>query len=398
MTKKSNNKWLCTLPWSGFSNDPNGKVKPCCIYQDYITQDTKEPFYIQTHDIKEIFSSKFMKDLRNQFRNGEKPKGCSTCIIDEQNGYTSKRQSYLEFVKNVEFDKEPEYPTEYQLIISNACNLKCRSCTPSHSSLWQAEHNKVWGNNGYLLEHGLPSDRESVFWKNRHNWMSTIKHLEVVGGEPFYIKKWQIIWDELIEQGLSKDIALNITTNATIYSDDIIQKLSKNFKSVVIGLSIDGLENIYNYLRHPGNWDTVSKNIIKYHSLQDCNFSYSHTIGWLNSYNLPDFHFWVKKNTPKFHIWNNLIHYPRHMSVVMLPKAAKDVIEKRWIETDWGDYKDDVYGILNFMLSENPSDDEITYSYREFARYDNVRKENLLSVTPKEILPFIKKHYDKTFS
>jgi hypothetical protein len=86
------------------------------------------------------------------------------------------------------------------------------------------------------------------------------------------------------------------------------------------------------------------------------------------------------------------------MSVVMLPKAAKDVIEKRWIETDWGDYKDDIYGILNFMLSENPSDDEITHSYREFARYDNVRKENLLSVTPKEILPFIERHYDKTFS
>ena len=77
--------WMCSLPWTGFSNDPDGRVRPCCIYKDYITDDNGDPFYVQTTSVKEIFSSKYMRDLRQQFRNGIKPSGCGTCVKDESN-------------------------------------------------------------------------------------------------------------------------------------------------------------------------------------------------------------------------------------------------------------------------------------------------------------------------
>lgn len=387
--------WYCSLPWRGFSNDPDGRVRPCCLYKDHIKEDNGQPMYVQTHTVKEIFSSNYMKELRNQFRKGNKPNGCATCIKDEENNYTSKRQTYLrgELGKNVNFLEEPEYPVEYQMIISNACNLKCRSCTPSHSNLWQAEHKIVWGHTGYNMEHGQPSDNKSVLWEDRNSWMATVKRLEVVGGEPFYIKKWEILWNELIEKGYSKNISMDMSSNATIFAGDIINHLSKNFKSLGVGLSIDGMDRMYNYLRHPGNWKEVEQNLIKYHDLKDVRFSISHTIGWINAYNLTEFHDWCKKNVPKFRIWNNIIHQPKHMSIVNIPNEAKQLIKEKWLSYDWGIYKSDIDGIINFMFSEQPSNDEISNTYKEFLRYDAVRNENVLDIIPERLLKIVKSYF-----
>lgn len=379
------NNWYCNLPWRGFSNDPDGKVRPCCIYQDVIRQDNGEPFYIQTHSVKEIFSSNYMKQLRNEFRSGAKPRHCKVCIVDESNGSKSKREIYSVPLENsVDFEQEPDYPIEYQMIISNACNLKCRSCTPSHSSTWQAEHKILWGNTGYQMPHGQPSDQTSVLWQNRSEWMQHVKRLEVVGGEPFYIKKWQVLWDELIEHGLSKNISLDMSTNATINAADTIRNLVTNFKTVGIGLSVDGIGATYNYLRHPAQWPDVKSILLDYHKIPNVDFSYSHTIGWINAWRLPEFHAWAKTMTPRFRIWNNIIHSPKHMSIVMLPRSVKSKIEEKWIRFNWGVYKKDISGIINFMYSEQPGDQDIAQQYKKFKPQDTVRNESVLDLLPAE--------------
>lgn len=386
-------KWYCALPWTGFSNDPDGRVRPCCIYKGYIKDQQGQDMYVQTHTVKEIFSGTYMQDLRGQFRNGHRPAGCRVCERDESNGYTSKRMNYLKYSSDLDFDSEPDYPVEYQMILSNACNLKCRSCSPSHSSTWQEERTKVMGHTGYPMPHGQSGNGDSVLWKDRNNWMRHVKRLEIVGGEPFYVKKWQILWNELIEQGLSQEITVCMSSNGTIYAEDILRRLNDNFKYVSVALSIDGIGPMYEYLRHPAQWNEVSKNLLDYHRT-GMNFSYSHTIGWLNAYHVPDFHTWARDNTPRFPIWNNIIHSPQHMSIVSIPTEAKDVIESRWRSYDWGPYAKDLQGILNFMRSEQPTDDEIRVGYQEFARYDRVRGENVLDVIPEQILPYVRKYFE----
>ena len=395
-------KWYCNLPWQGFSNDPDGRVRPCCLYKDHIKDEAGNEMFVQTHTMKEIFSSKYMKDLRQQFRNGEKPSPCTTCIIDEQKGYTSKRLQYIKEEITINYDEEPGLPTEYQMILSNACNLKCRSCTPSHSSLWQAEHKIVWGWTGYKMPHGQSSDQDSVLWKDRGEWMNYVERIEIVGGEPFYINKWKKLWRELIEKDLSKNISMDMSTNCTIFEGDIVQNLVDNFKRIGIGLSIDGMGKQYEYLRHPGKWDEVQANIIKYYNLSQRNpdwklgMSISHTIGWVNAWNLPEFHTWMRSNAPTFNIWNNIIHFPKHMSIYMIPASLKKRIEAKWMAYDWGEYNKDVMAIIKFMNSQQPTDEEISTAYKEFTRYDAVRNENILDVVPAEILdeitPYIKEN------
>jgi len=380
--------WLCKLPWTGFSNDPDGRVRPCCIYKGYITDEAGQPYHVQTTSVKDIFASKYMRDLRENFRQGQKPNGCETCIKDESNGVQSKRMSYMGYY---DYKKEPELPVEYQMILSNACNLKCRSCTPSHSSLWQAEHKVLFGHTGYSMPHSQSGQQDSVLWADRGEWMKYVKRLEIVGGEPFYIRQWPELWQELVDNGYSQDIDMDMSTNCTIYGGLVLEKFIPKFKRIGVGLSIDGIGPMYEYLRHPGIWSEVESNILRYKHLVDtypANFgiSYTHTIGWLNAWYVPEFHSWAEQNTPNFRIWDNIIHWPRHMSLVMLPRSAKDKIIHKWKNYDWKEYASNIEGIINFMTSEQPSNDEIKLEYKKFVLHDEHRNENIFNVIPVEIL------------
>lgn len=387
--------WMCSLPWTGFSNDPDGRVRPCCLHKGHITNEQGQPYYVQTTSVKDIFASKYMRDLRDEFRQGGKPVGCETCIKDESNGVKSKRMSYNH---KLDYDQEPGLPVEYQMILSNACNLKCRSCTPSHSSMWQAEHKILFGHTGYSMPHSQAGQHESVLWSRRDEWMQHVKRLEIVGGEPFYIKQWPELWQELVEKGLSKNVDMDMSTNCTIYGGYILEKYIPYFKRIGIGLSIDGIGPMYDYLRHPGKWEEVEGHILKYKNLaamfpKNFGISYTHTIGWLNAWYVPEFHQWVDINTPEFRIWDNIIHSPRHMSLVMMPQRAKDKIAAKWAQVNWGEYKDNIDGIIKFMMSEQPGDDEIRSEYKKFIINDVHRQESITSVIAPELLNEVGKYF-----
>jgi len=398
----ASDKWFCTLPWTGFSNDPDGKVRPCCLFKDHIKDEDGKYMYVQTHSINDIFNSKFMKSLRQEFRNGEKPKGCEVCILDEINGHRSKRQIYTRNKNGtpdslVNFDDEPNKITEFQMIISNACNLKCRSCGPSHSNLWQAEHKVVWNHTGYSMLNGQSGDKNGLLWKNRKEWIESIVNLEIVGGEPFYIHQWNDIWDEIVSSGRSKEINISMSSNATIFAEKQIKFLNDNFKTVGLGLSIDGIGDMYEYLRHPGKWNEVSKNIIGYSRLKEegvlnnTHISISHTIGWLNAWYIPEFIDWVTKNTKEFLIWYNLIHSPSHMAMWAIPKSIKEIIENKLIYSDFGfKNKNVITGLINHMYSREVSTDELKNLYSNFDIHDAVRGEKIIKIMPPDFINFMK--------
>jgi len=171
------------------------------------------------------------------------------------------------------------------------------------------------GDSGYNMPHGQSASDTSKLWIDRFEWYRNLKRLEVVGGEPFYVKQWHEMFAELIDMGYSKNIDLTMTTNCTLFYPDLVEKMAKNFKSLSIGLSIDGIGPTYEYIRHPGKWDVTYNNMKKYHHYfaRDINLQLNCTISWLNVLEVPEIHTLVKNEFPKFTIWNNLVHYPLHL-------------------------------------------------------------------------------------
>jgi sulfatase maturation enzyme AslB (radical SAM superfamily) len=253
--------------------------------------------------------------------------------------------------------------------------------------------------------HGQPANDESVLWKDRYSWYPHLRRLEVVGGEPLYIKKWHQIFNELIEGGYAKDIVLDMSSNANIFLKDELYYWADNFKRVGIGLSVDGTGAVYDYMRSGGNWFKVLNNMDKYHNVMkyyrtntgNHNSKYnseklfvqvSFTLSWLNALELPKIHKIVRDNFPLFKIWNNLVYAPEWMSLRYAPQELKDLIKQNWSEFDWGKYQKDIDGFINFM--NLPSADENTFKYfmSKSDSLDVVRKDSLFNAVPeyKDIL------------
>lgn len=410
-------KHFCALPWVGFSNDPDGTIRPCCISNDKITKEDNTPFYTQKDNIKDIFHSKYMNNLRQEFIDGKQPKNCDVCWKDEENGYTSKRIHYNNIVKDyLKYDATPEnivkngppdYPYDFQVILSNACNLKCRSCGSSHSTEWYKElltmpekHIGEIKNFLYKLPHGQAGDKSGEFISTMVDWIPHVKRIEIVGGEPFYTKHWENVWNYMIEIGKSKDIILNMSSNATICNENLVKRLIENFNKVGIGLSIDGMGTTFEFLRKNAKWDVVMNNILTYKKVYDdykgqniAFFNYTYTTSWINAWEFSDFYQWVIDNTPEFYVWPNIIHSPKHMSLYMLPSETKNRIKEKWLSyKNWGRFQKDIEGMISFMYSQQPSDDEIKKEYGRFILLDNYRKEDTFNVV-KDFYPELEKYF-----
>lgn len=382
---------LCMIPWMGFSNNPTGQAQPCCLFKGHIKDTEGNDMYVQEHSVKDIFTSDYMQKLRQDFRDGKQPESCSTCWTDESNGYRSKRilynnDIYPHFGEGIDWTTEPEYPVEYQMIISNSCNLKCRSCSPSHSTLWQQELKKHTGSTQFEMLHKQAGDKDGMLWKTRQDWYKNLQRLEVVGGEPMYIKQWHIIFDELIENGLSKNIILDMSTNCNIILPDLLQNWIDNFGRVAFGLSVDGIGPTYNYMRHPGNWENVYTNMKKYQELLLKNHNFmcqiSFTLSWVNALELTRMHDLVKNEFPITKVWNNLVHYPEWMSLKSAPEKLKEHLYSIWKDYDWGKYQSDYESIVNFMFSTKTTDDQFREYFKQNEIIDSRREEKLFDVIP----------------
>ena len=82
---------ICMLPWVSIETSPLGTVRPCCMAHEEITDDTGKKYNLTETDLETVYHSKYMQQLRQDFRNGEKPATCSRCWDEEAAGRDSKR-------------------------------------------------------------------------------------------------------------------------------------------------------------------------------------------------------------------------------------------------------------------------------------------------------------------
>ena len=390
--------YSCKYPYAHLSNNPDGTVKPCCHYSENIKDKDGSDFYIQKDSIEKIFTSNYMNSLRQKFEEGQKPTQCKSCWDNEELGLESKRQLFNKHFKHP-VEKNPKYPLEYQLTLNNSCNLKCRMCDPWSSSSWIKEvktydyiEKASVGREPADFPYKQPSSLGSLFMKDIDKWAPYVRSLEALGGEPLYSNAWYKLMDYLIDNDYAKNIDLAIVTNGTFFDKDVMNKLLTNFKSIGISLSIDGMGNIFEYLRSNAKWDKVKSNILSYKELQtntNLHLNYTYTVSWFNVLQISDFLKFIKYENFKTSIWLNKVNFPQWMSLPAAPEALKPKL-KESLEKLKQEYLHDsslrfeAEGLINFLNTKPPTTDEYLGFGQEILVLDKHRE-----ITTKDIVKHI---------
>jgi hypothetical protein len=92
--------------------------------------------------------------------------------------------------------------------------------------------------------------------------LSHVESITFIGGEPLLYSEHEQIMSYLIDSRRSAEVELHYYTNTTVLPDRILTAW-KSFKKIDLRSSIDGVGDCYDYIRNPGKWSVVEKNIRK---------------------------------------------------------------------------------------------------------------------------------------
>jgi len=157
-----------------------------------------------------------------------------------------------------------------------------------------------------------------------------LKHINFLGGEPLIVDEHYEFLKKCIKFEVAQNIVLSYTTNLTVIKKELMG-LWENFRHVSIGVSIDGVEKVNDYIRYPSKWENIQKNVEKIATFKDnisMDLQIHSTFQFLNvldydkllewTFSLGDLGFW---RIP----FGNWVSYPEYYDAKLLPNNLKEV-------------------------------------------------------------------------
>ena len=255
--------------------------------------------------------------MRQAFRNGERHPGCNKCWNVEDLGQASMRNRTEKEYKILGVDEYTKFPVNIEVQLGNLCNLSCLMCSEVFSSAILAENIKL-----KINQHNQDDFKWSdTAFENLQNIISTgPKVLTVIGGEPFYNKKFLELLEFLPLESCRQTL-LHIVTNCTQWNSRWADALNK-FKLVRMMFSVDGTESLYEYIRYPAIWETTDSNIDQIVTGANIKPLVNTTVQNLNIGSIGSIIQWSKKKNLYLQLvqliqpsWLTITNLPRHLKI-----------------------------------------------------------------------------------
>ena len=380
--------------WLGASHWNSGVLVPCCSYDSDVSQTT-------TWD-NDINHRPYNRQ-RQMLVNGEKPKSCRDCWKNEAMGVISKRQEalnedwwkpYIDTINHqTHSDGTFNHPPVYiDLRLGSKCNLACRMCNPIASSLIEkeiAENKSLFDPNGMELNEYKKAVRNGTtdFQINLvFNYLEKIKNpifLKFTGGEPFLNKRLPDFLNRCIQTDRAKDISIMFITNLTTVQKTMIEQLKKHFHKVELVVSMEGIEDAYEYVRYPASWNKFLKNFKILQDL-DIDFNISYTANSLTICEFVPWLNWVKENRCDWDL--NPVIDPPYYNVSVLPNIFKNKIAEDltlWQSNNQNyQYVHQIDGALGWLSQDQNSEDWQELKKNTIIK-DKLRKQSIHRSIPK---------------
>lgn len=437
---------FCPLPWNSINLRNNGDLRICCNTNSYSPQrgimrkEDGTPYNAGKDDWNEARNAPILKEVRASMLKGEWHPECERCRQEEINGIRSRREyekddwekwfgNFIDFEKaEVITEEDGTLDTDKQEInfvdirYGNFCNLKCRMCGPTDSHQWYDDFVKLHGSTSYKDTHDkIQLEKNSkgrwttdqynwfqnnnMYWNNFEKYAVNAHKLYIVGGEPLIIDEHLESIERIVANGTASGMRLEYNSNLTTVSDKLV-KLWENFKEVRIGVSIDGIGDVFNYQRTPAKFEQVYKNMLKLDQNDKINLKgwFAYTITPYNVFHFPEFMKWklTESGLTKFNplsdsrpiVSHHMCHSPKYYNVKVLPLDIKTDIEKHYNEyIEWvnstnfsdkvkKDFAKLLNGVLKFMFSEDYSERWLSEFISNTVKLDEIRKQDINLVVP----------------
>jgi hypothetical protein len=339
--------------------------------------DDGKPNNLNVSDFLSSWNSTYMKNVRRQMMNGEKPPSCLKCYKEEAAGHRSKRQWETEYwSKRVSVDKLIENTNDdgsvppqlayIDLRFGTKCQLACVMCSPHDSSGWIKDYKAIfpavenaslkttmqWKDKGSYNGSSYNWHKQNpVFWEQFYEQIPNMQQIYFAGGESLIIEEHYEILEKCIEMGYAKDLEIRYNSNGVEWRDDLFD-LWKHFKLVRFHYSIDSIEKMNDYIRYPSKWKRQKEvfHILDKETSNNVEITVACAVQALNIYYIPDLIKWkLEQNFNKINMWPfgaggvnyHFVYHPPHLNVKILPNEFKEKCRKKyeefypWWEANW---------------------------------------------------------------
>jgi MoaA/NifB/PqqE/SkfB family radical SAM enzyme len=444
---------ICCL--AVYSHDRGNALDKNNKPMNIMTHSLEEAMNSETHKSQRLEFSNNLKPQRciNCYDSENSTKTSEHAIKTNAKAGFSKRQGMLSVTKKLSYitvneanaatdidgsiDTSETKLVNLDLRFSNLCNLKCIMCDPGHSSGWYEDWDKLAKTQTNLNSDGRslddyrtgvdPLTGKTQFWKGRYKvynlskdhrnkfvleehqkwWDSPqwwqkfekvipqLKQIYFTGGEPLLVPSMEECLNKLIENNFSKNIILQYDTNLTVINKKIIDKW-KHFKHVMLCISVDDIEEKYNLIRFPGDYNKFKENILKIKSEGIPINHISGCIGIASPYSVLRIVELAKElNVDTF---MRFLYAPKWLNIQFLPRSAKEEIvyelekhltgsdkNERWITAEINYLKNnlDTIPYLSEDTENNPEkfrNDALTAFVKTMNNLDEIRNTDWKSV------------------
>jgi sulfatase maturation enzyme AslB (radical SAM superfamily) len=282
---------FCASPWLHAHINNNGTYEVC--RWAHKENRTSQHRIQTTHPV--TWFQQGMSQFRQQLLAGEAPEACQHCHVMEQHNKVSGRQKQLlkAGISEPMFEQTlrsspwfqtfqhshdrqghtDQLPQDWQIDLGNFCNSACLFCTPHASSRLATEQFRLglikrmpdpaWVDDETALQGFLDTLRSSP----------RLAYLHFIGGETLITPAFRRILTALIDSDLARTVTIGFTTNLTVWDQDIVDLLLQ-FHQVNLGVSVECLHPVNDYVRWPSRIPEVQAMLERWHQL-------ANSAGWL---------------------------------------------------------------------------------------------------------------------